>query len=76
MTIRDLRKFARQTTTRLVMGVVVILFIVGEGLIYAIYGLPAAVSGLICLLGGLSPVLLIIGLLWVLDRIVKRNNQS
>jgi len=76
MTYRDLRKFARQTTTRLVVGVVVILFIVGEGLIYAIYGLPAAVSGLFCLLGGLAPVVVIIGLLWILDWIVKRNNKT
>jgi hypothetical protein len=74
MAYRDLRKFARQTTTRLVVGVVIILFIVGEGLIYAIYGLPAAVSGLVCLLGGLAPVIIIIGLLWILDWIVKRNN--
>ncbi len=73
---RDLRSFARQTNTRLVAGAIALLFIVGDGLIYLVYGKGAAVMGLICLLAGLAPALLILLALALLDWIVKRANRS
>ena len=73
---RDLRKYARQTNVRLAVGAVLLLFIVGTGLIYFIYGPGAAVTGLLCLLAGLSPIALIILFLAVLDWIQKRANRS
>ena len=73
---RDLRKYARQTNVRLGVGAVLILFIVGVGLIYFIYGSGAAVTGLLCLLGGLSPIALIILSLAILDWIGQRANRS
>jgi cbb3-type cytochrome oxidase subunit 3 len=73
---RDLRKYARQTNVRLGVGAVLILLIVGVGLIYFIYGPGEAVTGLLCLLAGLSPIVLIILSLAILDWIHQRANRS
>lgn len=73
---RDLRKYARQTNIRLAGGAVLVLLIVGVGLIYWIYGPGAALSGLLCLLAGLSPIVLIIVALAILDWIGQRANRS
>lgn len=73
---RDLRKFAQQTNFRLVLGFLVLLFLIGDGLIYLIYGSGAAVTGLICMAGALTPVLLIAGTLALLDLIVKNANDE
>ncbi len=73
---RDLRKYARNTNARLIAGGILITFIVGLGLIYVFYGPAAAVSGLICLVAGISPLALI-GLAFViLEFIVKRANRD
>jgi hypothetical protein len=68
----DLRKYARQTNFRLWVGFILLLFLVGGGLIYWFYGSRAALLGLVCLLVGLLPLLLIwlilIGLEWVAKR--------
>jgi hypothetical protein len=73
---RDLRKYARQTNVRLGVGAVLILLIIGVGLIYFIYGPCAAVTGLLCLLADLSPIVLIIVSLAILDWIHQRANRS
>jgi TM2 domain-containing membrane protein YozV len=72
---RDLRKYARQTNFRLVAGFLLVLFIVGDGLIYLFYGRNAALMGLVCLVAGLTPVILIIGVLWLIDWIARRNRE-
>lgn len=73
---RDLRRYARQTSVRLVVGALLLVFTVGLGLIYWRYGAGAAGLGLLCLLGALIPI----GLVWlsmlVLDWIVKRNQPD
>lgn len=73
---RDLRKYAKNTNIRLVVGFIILLLLIGDGLIYLIYGPGAAVSGLICILGGLIPILLIYGLLSLLEIIVKKANEE
>jgi len=73
---RDLRKYARSTNIRLVVGFIVLLLLVGDGLIYFIYGPQAAISGLLCIGAGLAPVLLIFGLFLILDWIVKKANEN
>jgi hypothetical protein len=73
---RDLRQFARQTNIRLIIGFLLVLFIIGDGLIYLFYGKQAALMGFICLLAGLSPVILIIIALWFIDWIVRRSNPG
>ncbi len=72
MMSRDLRHYARQTNFRLLLGALVLLFVVGDGLIYLIYGKGAAVMGLLCLFAGLTPVLLVMLVLALLDWVAKR----
>jgi hypothetical protein len=73
---RDLRKYAKQTNLRLIIGFLLVLFFIGDGLIFLFYGQGAAVMGIVCLLAGLSPVILIVGALWLIDWIVRRNNPE
>ena len=71
---KDLRKYAKQTNTRLIIGGILLLIIVGGGLIYLIYGGGAAITGLLCIFTGLIPILLIIIVLAIIDWIVKKNS--
>lgn len=73
---RDLRKYARQTTTHLILGGLILLLLVGDGLIYLIYGPSAAFSGLICIGAGLIPVISIVGILSFLDWIAQHARQE
>jgi energy-converting hydrogenase Eha subunit E len=73
---RNLRKYANQTNVRLIIGFLLILFIVGDGLIFLFYGQGAAMMGFICLLAGITPVILIVIALWFIDWIVRRNNPE
>jgi TM2 domain-containing membrane protein YozV len=72
----DLRQYARQTNIRLIIGFILLLLIVGDGLIYLFYGRGAAMMGLICILAGLTPILLILVALWIIDWIVRANNKD
>jgi hypothetical protein len=73
---RDLRRYARQTNVRLLIGFIILLFLVGDGIIYFFYGRNAAILGLTCMLFGLAPLLLIWLALWILDLIVRRANPD
>jgi predicted PurR-regulated permease PerM len=73
---RDLRKYANQTNVRLIVGALLVLFIVGIGLIYLIYGSGAALMGILCLLAGMIPVVLIVLVLLLLDWIRKRADRD
>ena len=73
---RDLRKYARQTGVQLAVGAILLLFLVGDGLIYLIYGKGAAMMGLTCLLVGLAPILLIVLLMLILNWVVKLANRD
>jgi hypothetical protein len=73
---RDLRKYIRSTNIQLAIGAILLLFILGIGLIYLIFGPGAAMMGIICLLAGLSPVILIMLILFLLDWIVKRARSE
>lgn len=69
----DLRKYSRQTITRLIIGGILLLFLIGGGLILIIYGPGAMSLGLLCLIAGLSPVALIVLFLWIIEWITKRD---
>lgn len=73
---RDLRRYARQTNFRLFVGFLILLFIVGDGIIYIFYGRNAAILGLTCMLFGLSPLVLIWLSLMILDWLVRRANPE
>ena len=74
--MRDLREYARQTNVRLGVGAFLLLFVVGLGLIYIIYGSSAAMMGLLCLLAGVTPLVLIFLALALLDWIQKHANND
>jgi len=73
---RDLRKYARQTNIRLAVGALILIFVIGDGLIYLIYGNGAAIIGFLCLLAGLFPILIIILVMIILDWIAKRAERN
>jgi uncharacterized membrane protein len=73
---RDLRKYMKDTNVRILIGAFLLLFVIGVGLIWAIYGFGAAVSGFLCLLGAFVPIALIFLVLFGLDWIVKRANRD
>jgi hypothetical protein len=68
---RDLRKYASQTNVRLILGALFLLFVVGLGLIWLLYGFKAAALGLLCLFGALIPLGLILFFIFGLDAILK-----
>ncbi|MFN2126294.1 MAG: hypothetical protein ACK2TU_00400 [Anaerolineales bacterium] len=72
---RDLRKYTRQTNNRLLAGGIIILFVVGDGLIYLFYGKNAAITGLICLIAGLLPLIIIWIILSLMGWVVKRSAE-
>jgi hypothetical protein len=73
---RDLRKYMRDTNVRLVVGAILLLLIVGDGLIWLIYGFGGAMMGLLCILAAFVPIGLILLLLAISDWIVKRANRD
>ena len=68
---KDLREYARQTRVRLILGFLVLLFLVGDGLIFVLYGKEAGLFGLMCIGGALIPVLFIVIFLWIAERVVR-----
>lgn len=73
---RDLREYSRQTIFRLVAGVLAILFLIGGGLIYLIYGPAPAAFGLLCLGAALLPLVAITAILNFMEWIVKRYREQ
>ena len=73
---RDVRSYMKDTNVRLVAGALLLLFIVGDGLIWLIYGFGAAVTGFLCILGAFIPIGLIFLVLFGMDWIVKRANTD
>ena len=73
---RDLRKYMRDTNIQIAVGATLLLFIVGLGLIWMIYGFGAAVSGFFCILGAFVPIGLIFLIIYGMDWIVKRANPD
>jgi hypothetical protein len=73
---RDLRKYSRQTQNRLILGLLALVFFLGDGLIYLFWGREAALMGLICLLLGLTPAMLVWGFLILLDWFVRKEQEK
>jgi hypothetical protein len=69
---RDLRKYSKETYGRLFFGAFVLLFIVGVGLIWLIYGQGAGGMALVCLLAAVAPIVLILGMFLAIDWILSR----
>jgi hypothetical protein len=73
---RDLRGYAKKTNIQLAFGAFILLFVIGIGLIWLVYGFGAAVSGLLCMLAALIPIGLIFLSLQIIDWINKRANRD
>ena len=73
---RDLRKYARNTSVQLGVGAFLLLFVIGLGLIYWLYGKQAALLGFACLLAAMFPIVLILLFLFITDWIVKRAGRE
>jgi hypothetical protein len=73
---RDLRKFAQNTNVQLIGGGLLLLFIIGDGLIFLIYGQSAAIFGLLCMGIGLIPIMIIYLVFVLLDWIVKNARKE
>jgi magnesium-transporting ATPase (P-type) len=69
----DPKKYNKQTRFRLILWFVILLFTLGLGMIWLIYGKNAALLGLLCLLGMAIPVGLIALVMLGLDKIVKKD---
>ncbi len=69
----ELDKYSKQTNRRLVIGFIIILLIIGDGLIYLFYGKGSAISGLICIGAGFVPIIFIWASLQVVEKIAKRS---
>lgn len=69
---KDLRKYSRDTGVRLALGAFILLFVVGVGLIWLIYGEGAAGMGFVCLLATLLPIILILSIFLAIEWILKR----
>lgn len=74
--MRDLRKYARQTNARILLGGLLLLFTVGLGLIYVFYGPRGALTGLLCLLTAFVPIGLVVLALWLLEKLVRRSRED
>jgi hypothetical protein len=73
---RDLRKYQRQTTIRLVVAAFLLLFIVGGGLLYLIYGQSTALTALLCMGALMLPVGLVFLFFKGMEWIVKRSKDN
>ena len=71
----NLRKYAQQTQNRLVLGLLILVFTLGLGLIYFLYGSRAALLGLLCLLGILITILIILLILNLIERSMKNDRR-
>jgi hypothetical protein len=72
---RDLRRYSQQTTIRLLVGFFILVFLVGDGLIYLFMGRNAAIMGLVCIGLALAPAILVWGLLAAMGWLVKKERE-
>ena len=70
--MKDLREYAKETNVRLALGAFILLFIIGVGLIWIIYGGNAAGLAFTCLLAALFPIILILSIFLGIEWILKR----
>ena len=73
---RDLRKYQRQTTIRLVIAALILLFLVGGGLIYFIYGQSQALTAVLCMGALMLPVVLVWLIFKGMDWLVRRSKDD
>ena len=70
---RDLRRYASQTNVRLLAGMLILFMVVGNGLVFLIYGSGAVRTSLLCMLTFSLPVILIALLLALVEWVSRRG---
>jgi hypothetical protein len=73
---RDLRKYAQQTSFRMILGGLLLAFLLGNLLELWIFGQQAAIFSLICMFAAMIPVALIALALWIIDFVAKHNGTD
>jgi hypothetical protein len=73
---RDLRRYARSTTRKLILGGLALVFVVGGALVWWVYGPQAASTALLCAGAGLAPVVLIFAALQMVEWISRRTHRD
>jgi len=68
----DIRQHSAQTRSRMVRIGLVLILVLAVLLVAAVYGLPAAGVGALCLAGGLVAIAAVSGVLWLIRFIVMR----
>ena len=58
----------------MIIGFLVLVLLVGDGLIYLLYGKGPALAGLGCILAGLIPVGAVVFFLWLTEKLVKNRD--
>ena len=74
--MRDLRRYAQSTTRRLLLGGLLLVFLVGDGLVWVVYGEAAGRAALLCSGLGLGPLLLIFAALEVVSWVARRARRD
>jgi uncharacterized membrane protein len=72
--LRDLRKYASQTSFRLIVGGISMVIIAGVTATWLIYGKSAALSALICIGIGLLPIAVIILVFILINALLRKYN--
>lgn len=73
---RDLRGYARGTQVRLLLGGLILVLVVGNGLVWMLYGPNAARLSLMCMGIFLVPGLMIGISLWLMQIVVRKDRDE
>ncbi len=73
---RDLRSYARSTMARLIVGGLALVFLIGDGLVYFVYGRQAAAAAVLCTGLGLAPIALIWLFLLSLEWLARKGGRD
>ncbi len=76
MGMTNMRNYRRQGEIRAIIAFIIILFGVGDGLLWVFYGSQTALLGALCMLGGLVPIAVVFLIFSFLDWILKRRGES
>ena len=72
---QDLRKYSQQTIKRVVIWGILLIFIIGNLMIFIFYGRQALLTGITCMLSGLLPLGAIYLVFLGLDYFLKKYHQ-
>ena len=73
---RDLREHSRITQRRLIVGFIGLTFLIGDGLVWIMYGAEAGRMALICTALALAPALLVALLLFISGWVVRKYRDG